>query len=67
MVEDITRRLTPENVARHPLLLLEVIEVIEALRAELGRERRWVRVLEGVVMDNLEAENDGQDRKKREE
>jgi hypothetical protein len=47
--------------------LLEVIEVIEALRAELGRERRWVRVLEGVVMDNLEAENDGQDRKKREE
>jgi hypothetical protein len=66
-VEDITRRLTPDNVARHPLLLLEAVDVIGALRAELDRERRWVNVLERAMIHNLKAGHDSKNREKREE
>jgi hypothetical protein len=54
-------------VAQHPLLLLEAVDVIGALRAELDRERRWVSVLERAMIHNLKAGHDSKDREKREE
>lgn len=55
---DIRDRLTYSNVLAAPLLLREAIDTIDHLRAELERERRWIKQLEICLMDSIEREND---------
>lgn len=50
---DIRDRLTYANVLVAPLLLQEAIDTITHLRADLERERRWVKQLETCVLDNI--------------
>jgi len=60
---DIRDRLTYANVLAAPLTLQEAIDTIDHLRADLERERKWVRTLEKCVMDNINQEwgqNDGE-------
>lgn len=56
---DIRDRLTYANVLAAPLLLQEAIDTIDHLRAELDRERRWIKQLEICLMDSIERDNDG--------
>jgi hypothetical protein len=62
-VTDIKDRLTYGNVLTCPLLLQEAIDTIEHLRADLERERRWIRQLEACVMDNINRDWGPNDRK----
>jgi hypothetical protein len=55
---DIRDRLTYANVLAAPLLLQEAIDTIDHLRAELDRERRWIKQLEVCLMDSIERDND---------
>lgn len=55
---DIRDRLTYANVLAAPLLLQEAIDTIDHLRAELDRERRWIKQLEACLMDSIERDND---------
>jgi|LauGreDrversion4_2_1035121.scaffolds.fasta_scaffold02951_14 hypothetical protein len=55
---DIRDRLTYANVLAAPLLLQEAIDTIDHLRAELDRERRWIKQLEICLMDSIERDND---------
>ena len=55
---DIRDRLTYANVLAAPLLLQEAIDTSDHLRAELDRERRWIKQLEICLMDSIEREND---------
>jgi hypothetical protein len=55
---DITERLTYGNVLAAPLLLTEAVETIQHLRADLERERRWIRQLETCVLDNIHRDYD---------
>jgi hypothetical protein len=57
-VIDIRDRLTYANVLAAPLLLQEAIDTIDHLRAELDRERRWIKQLEICLMDSIERDND---------
>ena len=52
-MSDITDRLTYANVLTRPLVLVEAVEVIQHLRADLERERRWIRNLEDCIMDGI--------------
>ena len=53
---DIRDRLTLGNVLVAPLLLQEAIDTIDHLRADLERERRWIRHLEACVLNNINEE-----------
>ena len=55
---DIRDRLTYANVLAAPLLLQEAVDTIDHLRAELDRERRWIKQLEVCLMDSIERDND---------
>ncbi len=55
---DIRDRLTLAGVLAAPLLLQEAIDTIDHLRAELERERRWIKQLEICVLDSIERDND---------
>ena len=55
---DIRDRLTYTNVLVAPLLLQEAIDTITQLRADLERERRWIKQLETCVLDNIHREHD---------
>jgi hypothetical protein len=55
---DIRDRLTYANVLAAPLLLQEAVDTIDHLRAELDRERRWIKQLEICLMDSIERDND---------
>lgn len=57
---DIRDRLTYANVLAAPLLLQEAVDTIDHLRAELDRERRWIKQLEICLMDSIERDNDRQ-------
>lgn len=59
---DIRDRLTYANVLAAPLLLQEAIDTIDHLRAELDRERRWIKQLEICLMDSIERDNDREKR-----
>lgn len=59
---DIRDRLTLGNVLVAPLLLQEAIDTIDHLRADLERERRWIRQLEACVLNNIMEER-GHERK----
>jgi uncharacterized membrane protein len=59
---DIRDRLTLGNVLVAPLLLQEAIDTIDHLRADLERERRWIRQLEACVLNNIN-EKRGHERK----
>jgi len=55
---DIRDRLTYANVLVAPLLLQEAIDTITHLRADLERERRWIKHLETCVLDNIHKDYD---------
>lgn len=55
---DIVERLTYGNVLAAPLLLQEAVDQIRFLRAELERERKWIRQLEGCVLDSIKKDYD---------
>jgi hypothetical protein len=55
---DIRDRLTYTNVLVAPMLLQEAIDTITQLRAELERERRWIRQLETCVLDSINRDHD---------
>ena len=55
---DIRDRLTLASVLAAPLLLQEAIDTIDHLRAELERERRWIKQLEICVLDSIREDND---------
>jgi hypothetical protein len=50
---DILGRLYYGEVLARPFTLQEAREHIEALRAELDRERRWSKQLERCVLDHI--------------
>jgi hypothetical protein len=56
-MNDITQRLTYAKVLEGPMILREAIETIEALRAELDREKRWIRTLEKCLLDHIKADH----------
>jgi hypothetical protein len=56
-MNDITQRLTYANVLQGPMVLREAIETIEALRAELDREKRWIRTLEQCLLTHIKADH----------
>ena len=55
---DILERLTPEHVAAHPLTLLEAADTIKALRADIAREMRWIRILEDMLATQARESNE---------
>ena len=55
---DILERLTPEHVAAHPLVLLEAADTIKALRAEIERDTRWIRILENMLATQARESNE---------
>jgi len=42
--------------------LTEAVETIQHLRADLERERRWIRQLETCVLDNIHRDYDRKDK-----
>ena len=61
-MDDLLTRLTPEHVADHPLVLLEAIDTIKGLRAELARANRWINVVETAIVAQINDSEDGQER-----
>lgn len=55
-MSDILGRLYYGEVLTRPFTLQEAREHIEALRAELARERRWSKQLEQCVLDHINGE-----------
>lgn len=61
---DLLERLTPEHVAAHPLTLLEAVDEIKHLRADLARANRWIGIIETTMIEQI---NDSENRQEREE